>query len=126
LLQAEQTWIPANHIIKVKQEIGNFRRLIARLEQIKDNDSLPRVVHNLKNFITFFIITTLFFLNIGNAEIDTLLWEIKEWIIIFLLSFIYLYLSSIISSLENPFDKRKFLGYIDISYLKNLADTLDS
>jgi hypothetical protein len=56
--------------------------------------------------------------------IDTLFSEIKEWIIIFLLSFIYLYLSSIISSLENPFDKRKFLWYIDISYLKKFADTL--
>lgn len=78
LLQAEQNGIPANHIIKVKQEIGNFRRLVARLIQIKENDSLPKVVHNLKNFITFFIITTLLFLNIGNTSLDTLFGEIKE------------------------------------------------
>lgn len=124
LLQAENAWIPANHIIKVKQEIGSFRRLTARLEQIKETDSLPKVVHNLKNFITFFIITTLLFLNIGNIGGDSILGEIKEWTMVFLLSFIYLYLSSIITSLENPFDKRKFLGYIDISYLKRFADTI--
>jgi hypothetical protein len=78
LLQAEHSGIPANHIIKVKQEIGNFRRLVARLVQIKENDSLPKVIHNLKNFITLFIITTLLFLNIGDTVIDTLFSEIKE------------------------------------------------
>jgi hypothetical protein len=124
LVEAEKAGIPANHIIKVKQEIGNLRRIIGRLLQIKDTDSLPLVVHNLKNFITIFIITTLLFLNIGNETTETIFGEIKEGIVIFILSFVYSYLSLIISSLENPFDKRNFSGYIDISYLKNYAEEI--
>ena len=61
------------------------------------------------------------FLNIGNTTQDTIVWEIKEWIVIFILSFIYTYLSFIISSLENPFDKRNFSGYIDMTFLKKYA-----
>ena len=124
LFQSETSGIPANHIIKVRQEIGNFRRLVTRLIQIKENDSLPKVVHNLKNFITLFIITTLLFLNIWSSVTNNILFEVKEWIIIFLLSFIYLYLSSIITSLENPFDKRRFLWYIDVSYLRKISETI--
>jgi hypothetical protein len=108
LVHAEKLGIPANHIIRVKQEIGVMRKIIGRLLQIKDTDSLPKVVHNLKNFITLFIITTLLFLNIGNNGIDTIFSEIKEGIVIFILSFVYSYLSLIITSLENPFDKRNF------------------
>lgn len=122
LVEAEKSGIPANHIIKVKQEIGNLRRIIGRLLQIKDTDSLPLVIHNLKNFITIFIITTLLFLNIGNETTETISGEIKEGIVIFILSFVYSYLSLIISSLENPFDKRNFSWYIDISYLKKYAE----
>jgi len=61
------------------------------------------------------------FLNIGNTTQETLVGEIKEGIVIFILSFIYTYLSLIISSLENPFDKRNFSGYIDISFLKKYS-----
>lgn len=124
LLDAESKWIPANHIIKLKQELSTLRKTISRLFFIKDNDSLPKVVHNLKNFITIFIITTLMFLNIWNESIDTVLVEIKEGIVIFILSFIYMYLSFIINSLENPFDKRNFDNYIDISFLKEYQESL--
>ncbi len=124
LVEAEKNGITANHIIKVKQELATLRRTIGRLLQIKDTDSLPAVVHNLKNFITIFIITTLLFLNIGNTEVDTLFGEIKEGIVIFILSFVYTYLSLIITSLENPFDKRNFSGYIDLSYLKKYAEEI--
>ena len=124
LLEAENSGIPANHIIKLKQELSNFRKVVSRLFFIKDNDSLPSVVHNLKNFITIFIISTLMFLNIGNTQIDTILVEIKEGIVIFILSFVYMYLSFIINSLENPFDKRNFSGYIDISFLKDYKEIL--
>ena len=124
LVEAEKSGITANHIIKVKQELATLRRSIGRLLQIKDTDSLPAVVHNLKNFITLFIITTLLFLNIGNTPVDTILGEIKEWIVIFILSFVYTYLSFIITSLENPFDKRNFSGYIDLSYLKKYAEEI--
>ncbi len=61
------------------------------------------------------------FLNIGNTTQETLVGEIKEGIVIFILSFIYTYLSLIISSLENPFDKRNFSGYIDMSFLKKYS-----
>ncbi len=124
LSTAEKQGIPANHIIKVKQELWGLRRIIGRLLQIKDTDSLPKVIHNLKNFITIFIITTLLFLNIGNQGVETLFWEIKEGIVIFILSFVYSYLSLIITSLENPFDKRNFSGYVDMSYLKKYAETI--
>jgi hypothetical protein len=124
LVAAEQGWIPANHIIKLKQEISSMRRIIWRLLQIKDTDSLPKVVHNLKNFITIFIITTLLFLNIGNSGTDNIFANIKEGIVIFILSFVYSYLSLIITSLENPFDKRNFSGYIDMSYLKIYAEDI--
>ncbi len=122
LVEAELKGITANHIIKVKQELATLRRSIGRLLQIKDTDSLPIVVHNLKNFITLFIISTLLFLNIGNSGEETIFWEIKEGIVIFILSFVYTYLSLIITSLENPFDKRNFSGYIDLSYLKKYAE----
>lgn len=118
---AETTGIPANHIIKLKQELSNFRKTTSRLFFIKDNDSLPTVVHKLKNFITLFIIGTLLFVNIGDKIQDTLMIEVKEWIVIFILSFIYIYLSFIINSLENPFDKRNFAGYIDIWFLKDYS-----
>ena len=126
LVEAEKNGIPANHIIKVRQEISNLRRTTWRLLQIKDTDSLPVVIHNLKNFITIFIITTLLFLNIGNENIESIFGEIKEGIVIFILTFVYSYLSLIISSLENPFDKRNFSGYIDISYLKKYAEDIQS
>lgn len=64
------------------------------------------------------------FLNIGNTQIDTILVEIKEGIVIFILSFVYMYLSFIINSLENPFDKRNFSGYIDISFLGDYKNIL--
>lgn len=121
LHEAEIKWIPANHIIKLKQEFSSLRKIIGRILQIRDHDSLPIVVHNLRIFITIFIIGTLMFLNIGNTTQDTIVWEIKEWIVIFILSFIYTYLSFIISSLENPFDKRNFSGYIDMTFLKKYA-----
>lgn len=124
LVEAENAWIPANHIIKLKQELSSMRRIIGRLIQIKDTDSLPKVVHNLKNFITLFIITTLLFLNIGNTGTDNVLSDIKEGIVIFILSFVYSYLSLIITNLENPFDKRNFSGYIDMSYLKKYAEEI--
>ncbi len=82
------------------------------------------MVHNLKNFITIFIITTLLFLNIGNSGTDNIFANIKEGIVIFILSFVYSYLSLIITSLENPFDKRNFSGYIDMSYLKIYAEDI--
>ncbi len=121
LYDAETKWIPANHIIKLKQEFSSFRKIIGRILQIRDHDSLPIVVHNLRIFITVFIIGTLMFLNIGNTTQETLVGEIKEGIVIFILSFIYTYLSLIISSLENPFDKRNFSGYIDMSFLKKYS-----
>ena len=122
LYDAETKWIPANHIIKLKQEFSSFRKIIGRILQIRDHDSLPIVVHNLRIFITVFIIGTLMFLNIGNTTQETLVGEIKEGIVIFILSFIYTYLSLIISSLENPFDKRNFTGYIDMTFLKKYAE----
>ena len=125
LIDIENSWIAANHIIKLKQEISNFRKIISRLFFIKDNDSLPKVVHKLKNFITFFIIWTLFFVNIGNGIEDNLFTETKEWIVIFILSFIYIYLSLIISSLENPCNKRNFSWYIDINFLNTYQKVSD-
>lgn len=124
LVEAEKWGIPANHIIKIKQEIWNLRKIIGRLLQIKDTDSLPLVIHNLKNFITIFIVTTLLFLNIGNGSKESIFSEIKEGIVIFILTFVYTYLSLIISSLENPFDKRNFSWYIDISYLRKYAEEI--
>lgn len=124
LVEAEKSGITANHIIKLKQELASMRRILGRLLQIKDTDSLPKVIHNLKNFITIFIITTLLFLNIGNTGTDSIISEIKEGIVIFILSFIYSYLSLIITSLENPFDKRNFSGYIDMSYLRTYAEDI--
>lgn len=108
----------------MKQEVSSLRKIVTRIFFIKDSNSLPAVIHNLKNFITLFIITTLMFLNIGDAQIDTIIIEVKEGIVIFILSFIYMYLSFIINSLENPFDKRNFSGYIDVSFLKEYVEML--
>lgn len=122
LLLAEQLGVPANHIIKLKQEISTFNRVSYRMIEIKDHDAIPHIIHQLKNFITVFVLGTLLFLNVGTSAEDTVFVQIKEGIVVFFVSFLYLYLSLIISNLENPFDKRHFSGYIDMSFLKEFID----
>lgn len=121
LLLAEKAGVPANHIIKLKQEISSFNKISYRMIEIKDNDAIPHIIHQLKNFITAFVLGTLLFLNIGTEATDSLITQAKEGIVVFFVSFLYLYLSLIISNLENPFDKRHFSGYIDMSFLKEFA-----
>lgn len=43
---------------------------------------------------------------------------------LFLISFLYIYLGFVINGFDNPFDKRRFTGYIDISFLKEKGITL--
>lgn len=48
----------------MKQELGNLKKAFLRIEDIKLKDSVPKLIHQLKNFVTFMVIATLFFLNI--------------------------------------------------------------
>lgn len=121
LLLAEKLGVPANHIIKLKQEISTFNKVSYRMIEIKDHDAIPHIVHQLKNFITAFVLGTLLFLNVGANDAETIFVEIKEGVVVFFVSFLYLYLSLIISNLENPFDKRYFSGYIDMGFLRDFA-----
>lgn len=119
----EKAWITANHIIRMKQELSILKKSFIRISQIKEKDALPAIIHKLKNFITAIVIIILLLLNISSGEMD-LVWKIEEGIMLFLFSFLYIYLSFIISSFDNPFDKRKFSWYLDLSFIKDFASTL--
>lgn len=122
-LDWEKAWITANHIIRMKQELSILKKSFIRISQIKEKDALPVIIHKLKNFITAIVIMILLLLNISSGEID-LVWKIQEGIMLFLFSFLYIYLSFIINSFDNPFDKRKFSWYLDLSFIKDFASTL--
>lgn len=116
----EKLWITANHIIRLKQELSIVKKSFLRIWEIKEKFSLPKIIHQLKDFITFMVIITLLFLNIGKEWLDTI-WQIQESVMLFLISFLYIYLSFIINDLENPFDKGRFVGYLDLWFLKEFT-----
>lgn len=117
LLVGEKSWITANHIIRIKQEIWIVKKAYIRIIQIMEKDSLPQVIHNLKNFMTLFVIFILLFMNFWEWVV-WFLHTVQESLMLFLISFFYIYLNFIINWLENPFDKRRFSWYIDLSFLK--------
>ncbi len=117
LLLWEKAWITANHIIRTKNDMGIIQKSYLRIHQIKELDSLPKIVHNLKNFMTIFVISILLFMNFWDGKWD-FVYQVQESLMLFLISFLYIYLTFVINWLENPFDKRKFTGYIDLSFLK--------
>ena len=84
---------------------------------------MPKLIHHLKNFITFMVIVTLLFLNISTAGLD-IIGQIEESIMLFLISFLYIYLSFIINGFDNPFDKRRFNGFLDLTFLVDIAKEL--
>lgn len=120
-LEWEKLGITANHIIRLKQELSLVRKSFLRIEEIKEKFSLPKIIHQLKDFITFMVIVTLLFLNIWKEGLDTI-WQIQESVMLFLISFLYIYLSFIINGLENPFDKGRFVWYIDLWFLKEFSE----
>ena len=120
----EKSWITANHIIRMKQELSILKKSFIRISQIKEKDALPVIIHKLKNFITAIVIMILLLLNISSGKMD-LVWKIQEGIMLFLFSFLYIYLSFIITSFDNPFDKRKFSWYLDLSFIKDFANDLE-
>ncbi len=124
-LKWEKLWIAANHIIRMKQELSLLKKCFLRITDIKDRDSLPAMIHKLKNFVTLIVILILLFLNITTTWPD-IVSQLQESIMLFLYTFLYIYLSFIISSFDNPFDKRKFSWYLDLWFLKELANTLQT
>lgn len=123
-LQWEKLWITANHIIRLKQEISILKKCFLRITEIKQKDSMPKIIHYLKDFITFMVITTLLFLNIWKGGLD-IVGQIQESIMLFLISFLYIYLSFIINGFDNPFDKRRFHGFLDLTFLMDFSKDLD-
>lgn len=123
-LSWEKLWITANHIIRMKQEISILKKSFLRIEEIKEKDAIPKIIHHLKNFITLMVIITLLFLNIWKTWLD-IIWQMQESVMLFLISFLYIYLSFIINWFDNPFDKRKFEWFIDLSFLKDIVSNLD-
>lgn len=121
-LWGEKLWITANHIIRMKSELSTIKKWMLRSLEIKHRDVLPHILHTLKNFITIFVITTLVFMNI--SKWTDFITQGKESVMLFLVSFLYIYLSFILSSFDNPFDKRTFTGYIDLTYLKEFSEEL--
>lgn len=121
----EKLWITANHIIRLKQELSILKKSFLRITEIKEKDSMPKIIHHLKDFITLMVIVTLLFLNIGKEWLD-IVGQIQESIMLFLISFLYIYLSFIINVFDNPFDKRKFHWFLDLSFLKDIAKNLEN
>ncbi len=121
----EKAWITANHIIRMKQELSNLKKSFIRISQIKEKEALPLIIHKLKNFITAIVIVILLLLNMSTDTVD-IIWKIEETMMLFLFSFLYIYLSFIIESFDNPFDKRKFSWYLDLSFIKNCAIDLET
>lgn len=116
----EKSWITANHIIRLKQEISIVKKWFLRISDIKNKSALPGIVYSLKNFITFIAITILLFLNIWTGSTDIFV-IVEESMMLFLISFLYIYLSFIINGFDNPFDKRRFAGFLDVWFLKEMA-----
>lgn len=116
----EKLWITANHIIRLKQEISILKKWFLRISDIKDKSALPGIVYSLKNFITFIAIVILLFLNIWTGSTDVFV-IIEESVMLFLISFLYIYLSFIINGFDNPFDKRRFSWFLDIWFLKEFS-----
>ncbi len=124
ILQGEKLWITANHVIRLKQEISIVQKSFLRITEIKQKDSMPKLIHHLKDFITFMVIITLLFLNIWTAGLD-IIGQIEESIMLFLISFLYIYLSFIINGFDNPFDKRRFNGFLDLTFLLDITRELE-
>jgi len=116
----EKLWITANHIIRLKQEISIVKKWFLRISDIKDKSALPSIVYSLKNFITFIVIAILLFLDIWTWSTDVFV-ILEESVMLFLISFLYIYLSFIINGFDNPFDKRRFTWFLDIWFLKEVA-----
>ena len=123
ILNWEKLWITANHIIRLKQEISIVKKWFLRILDIKEKSALPEVVYYLKNFITFMAIIILLFLNIWTWTNNFFI-KIEESIMLFLISFLYIYLSFIINWFDNPFDKRRFTWFLDISFLKEYSKVI--
>lgn len=119
----EKLWITANHIIRLKQEISIVKKWFSRILDIKSKNALPWIVYTLKNFITFFAISILLFLNIWTWSTDPFV-IIEESVMLFLISFLYIYLSFIINWFDNPFDKRRFTWFLDISFFKDYSKNI--
>lgn len=122
-LEWEKLWITANHIIRMKQELWILKKSFLRIINIKETDALPVIIHRLKNFITFMVIVTLIFLDITNEWLDFIA-QIQESLILFLVSFLYIYLSFVISWFDNPFDKRRFSWFLDLTFIKDFSQDL--
>jgi len=54
----------------MKQELGILKKSFIRVVQIKEKESLPRIIHKLKNFISFIVIVILLLLNMPVTEVD--------------------------------------------------------
>lgn len=121
-LEWEKLGITANHMIRMKSELSIIKKWMLRSLEIKHRDVLPNMLHKLKNFLTILVIFTLLFMNIWDSQ--DLFSVLQESIMLFLLSFLYIYLSFIISSFDNPFDKRTFTWYIDLTFLKDFSDSI--
>lgn len=123
-LDWEKLWITANHIIRIKQELSILKKNFLRVTEIKNKDSLPKIIHNLKDFITLVVIITLLFLNLSTNSSD-IFSQIQKWIMLFIISFLYIYLSFIINVFDNPFDKRRFNWFLDLRFLKDFYEDLN-
>jgi hypothetical protein len=121
LISGEKGGITANHIIRMKQEIGIVKKAMYRIHEIYKKDSLPNILHILKNCITGMVLIMLLFFDIWH---ESAFWisQIQESIILFLLSFLYIYLFFVVRVFENPFDKRRFSGYIEMADILEIQD----
>lgn len=110
-------------MIRLKQELSILKKSFLRISEIKHRDVLPAIIHHLKNFMTTIAILILLFLNMSGGKVDMVA-QLEAGIMLFLFSFLYIYLSFVISSFDNPFDKRRFSGYLDLEFLRTASQEL--
>ena len=95
LIELEQEGIQANFIIKMKNEQNNLRRILLRIETIRDTDfigSAYAIVEAMGVIIVFGLII---------IKIDPFYASLFMSLII---SFLFTYMFSLIKDLDNPFD----------------------
>lgn len=104
----------ANFIVRMKNEQSNLRKVIARIDSIRDTSFLST------GYAVCEIITTLLIFGMIFLKIDSF---IESMFFVPLISFIMLYMLNFVKSLDNPFSYYEEGGLVEDVSLKPLKDT---
>lgn len=92
--EMEQAGVPANHVVRLKSERANARRVLLRIEHMQRTQFVPSV-YFLAESIAFSVVALVLFLKSDGAP---------EFLVLFaFISYLFLYVLRLIPLLEQPF-----------------------